>query len=262
MTAPTIVTVMSANLWHDWPRQHRWSQRLDAAAQLAEDVQADVICLQEASRTRSLRADEWLADRLGMERAYVRANGSLRGIGFEEGLAVLSRFPMDQVRHQRLSRNPWIRRMAIAARLATPAGPIHAVSVHLGLVPRHNVRHLRILREWVSSIADGGVAVIGGDCNAPPSRAEIGHLRTDWVDAFHHARGHDESSTHRRLRRGHDREQLINYVFVQQSTDGPWRIVEAEHVDGPGGLHSDHRAVIARIIGEPVVSEHGELGEA
>lgn len=249
------ITVMSANLWHDWPRQHRWAARLEAVARLATEVEADVLLLQEVARTRALRADDWLAQRLDMARAYARANGSARAIGFEEGLAILSRYPMGTVRWHRLSRNPWIRRIALAACLTTPAGPIHAVSVHLGLVPRQNVQHLRTLRTWVSEVSAGQVAVIGGDFNAPPTRHHIGHLRRDWIDAFHHSWPTAASSTHRRPGRlgRKPREQVINYVFLQQPDESGrhgrgWDVLEAAHVDGPAGRHSDHRAVITRII--------------
>ncbi len=60
------LTVLSANLWHDWPRQHRWTERLEAVAQLAEDESVDVLLLQEVARTSALKADLWLGNRLGM----------------------------------------------------------------------------------------------------------------------------------------------------------------------------------------------------
>ncbi len=75
MTGCGQLTVLSANLWHDWPRFRRIKERLEDFARLAEREQADVILLQEVARTRAIRADEWLADRLGMVSVYSRANG-------------------------------------------------------------------------------------------------------------------------------------------------------------------------------------------
>lgn len=124
MMAEGGLTVMAANLWHDWPRQHRWIPRLQAVADLAVAYQVDILLLQEVARTRSLHSDEWLAQALGMERAYARANGSARAIGFEEGLAILSRYRVHEPRVQRLGRSRLIQRIALAATVDTPLGRV------------------------------------------------------------------------------------------------------------------------------------------
>lgn len=247
MMAEGGLTVMAANLWHDWPRQHRWIPRLQAVADLAVAYQVDILLLQEVARTRSLHSDEWLAQALGMERAYARANGSARAIGFEEGLAILSRYRVLEPRVQRLGRSRLIQRIALAATVDTPLGRVWGVCVHLGLIPQRNASQLRVLRSWIDQSCQGRVAIIGGDFNAPPARREIGHLRQEWVDAFHHVHGNRASSTHRR-RRGRPRERIIDYVFVQQPAGSTWTVVDAAHVDGPAGRHSDHRAVIAHVV--------------
>ena len=82
------LTVVSANLWHDWPRQQRWPERLEAFAELVEAEEADVILLQEVARTSTLKADVWLAERLGLAMAYARANCDLDAIRFAEGGSV------------------------------------------------------------------------------------------------------------------------------------------------------------------------------
>jgi hypothetical protein len=87
------LVVLSANLWHDWPRFRNIENRLEFFVRLVEQENADVILLQEIARTRSLKVDQWLADRLNMSYVYSRANGS-ENIGFEEGLGVFSRFKM------------------------------------------------------------------------------------------------------------------------------------------------------------------------
>ena len=132
--------MLSANLWHDWPRHQRWPERLEAFAQLAEAVDADILLLQEVARTPTLKADLWLAERLGLAMASARANGDVEAIGFEEGPAILSRFPLGDVHLRQLSHghNPLARRVALAAHVETPFGRLLVVSVHLGLVQRHN----------------------------------------------------------------------------------------------------------------------------
>lgn len=250
MSTPQVgLTVMSANLWHDWPRQHRWAPRLQAVADLASGHGVDVLLLQEVARTRTLQADGWLARRLGMSHGYARANGSARAFGFEEGLAILSRYPIIEVRTRRLTRNPAVRRIGLGAALDTPFGRVTAVCVHLGLVHSRQAHQMRVLRTWLDEMSGSEPAIIGGDFNATPAHRGISALRREWVDTFQHARPNQESTTHRRrsARLG-VRERLIDYVFVRQPAGAPWTVVDAAHVDGPSGGHSDHRAVIAQLV--------------
>lgn len=260
-TALDGLTVLSANLWHDWPRQHRWAQRLDAVAELIEQERADVVLLQEVARTTSHHADEQLAHRLGMARVYARANGAVEAIGFEEGLAVLGRFPIERVHLRQLGRshNPLTRRIALGAELITPLGRLHAVSVHLGLSQRANDAQLRALRAWVAEIGAGTPAVIGGDFNAPEVRREMARTGTAWVDTFRRVHPRADSSTHASGLpwRRWSPARRIDYVFLQQGTEQQWQVVDAAHLDAPGGPHSDHRAVVARLL--PVTQEPGTL---
>ena len=245
------LTVLSANLWHDWPRQQQWPARLEAFAQLAEAEQADVLLVQEAARTPGMSADLWLADRLGMAMAYARANGDREAIGFEEGPAVLSRFPLGEVHLRQLSHghNPFARRVALGAHIETPHGRLLVVSAHLGLVQRHNAGQIRRLRSWVADVSDGEVAVIGGDFNAPEHRDEISRTRRAWTDTFRHVHPRGEAVTHsRRLPWGGLLHRRLDYVFVQQPTTAPWRVLESCHLDAPTGPHSDHRAVLTRLL--------------
>ena len=71
-TTATELTVLCANLWHDWPRHQRWPDRVASFAGLAASVDADVLLLQEVARTPALAADRWLADRLGFALASTR----------------------------------------------------------------------------------------------------------------------------------------------------------------------------------------------
>jgi endonuclease/exonuclease/phosphatase family metal-dependent hydrolase len=242
--------VLSANLCHDWPRQRRWQPRLEALAQLAEAEGADVLLLQEVSRTSSFHADAWLARRLRMAGLYARANGHAQAIGFEEGVAVFSRFPLQAPRlRQFLSRaNPFVRRVALGATVSTPCGPLLAVSVHLSLAPRSNARQLAALPGWVAEQAGAGLAVVGGDFNAPEKRPGIGRARRAWLDTFRHLHPHADGATHE-LRwpwGGILRRQRLDYIFLHAGLR-PWAVLEARHLETPGGPHSDHRAVLARL---------------
>lgn len=252
---PRWLTVLSANLWHDWPRQERWPERLEAFAQLVEQEGADIVLLQEAARTATLHADRWLAARLGLATVYARANGAVEAIGFEEGPAILSRYPLGDIHLRQLSHghNPLVRRVALGAHVATPHGPLLLVSVHLGLLQRHNAGQIRRLRAWVAEISGGEAAVIGGDFNAPEHGPEIARTQRMWTDTYRHAYPENLAVTHTRARRwGGLLQRRLDYVFVQQPPAWHWRVVDAGHLEAPGGPHSDHRAVLARLLPDGV----------
>jgi endonuclease/exonuclease/phosphatase family metal-dependent hydrolase len=245
------LTVVSANLWHDWPRQQRWPERLEAFAELIESEDADVILLQEVARTPKLKADIWLAERLGMSLVYARANGDLDAVGFEEGVAILSRYPIGDLQLRQLShgRNPFVRRVALGGRVDTPHGHLLVVSVHLGLVRHHNAGQIRRLRSWVRDISHGEVAVIGGDFNASEDQREIEHTSRTWTDTFRATRPHDEAATHTKSRPGRQNlHRRLDYIFVQQPPTACWTVLESSHLDAPSGPHSDHRAVLTRLL--------------
>lgn len=245
-----VLTVLSANLWHDWPRHRRLPDRLETMARLIETEGVDVALLQEVARTPGLQADRWLSERLGMGSTYSRANGHQEAIGFEEGLAILSRYPMRSATAERLrpSSAPWVRRMALGAEVETPSGGLSAFSVHLGLLPRHNAAQLTHLLGWIASTARGLAAVIAGDFNAHETSPQMRRARHAWLDVFRHLHPHADGTTHElrwpwgtALRR-----RRLDYVFLQAGARR-WRVLEARTIEGPGRA-SDHRAVLARLV--------------
>ena len=227
---------------------------MEAFAELVETEDADIVLLQEVARTTTMHADRWLAERLGLATIYAVANGDVDAIGFEEGLAILSRFPLGDIHLRRLSRgrNPFARRVALGAHVQTPHGSLLVVSVHLGLVQRHNADQIRRLRDWVRTISGGDVAVVGGDFNAPEHRSEIARTRDAWTDTFRHTNPHGEAITHTTFRPWSGLlHRRLDYIFVQQPTSAPWDVLETAHVDAPAGPHSDHRAILTRLSPKP-----------
>lgn len=245
------VTVLSANLWHDWPRQ-RWSlERLEGFARLVEEYGADILLIQEVARTPQLRVDEWLSERLGMNHIYTRANGHENGIGFEEGLAVFSRFPLKQPSLRQLGSraNPFVRRMALGAQVETPCGKVMAFSVHLGLARRQNALQLVDLRNWISRLGSGLPALIGGDFNAHENSPQIRQAQSSWVDAYRQVKPKGEATTHE-LRwpwGGLLRRARLDYIFLNNGQQ-PWRVLEAVHLQAEERPHSDHHAVLAHLV--------------
>ena len=245
-----VITVLSANLWHDWPRHRRLQQRLEAFARLVEAEKVDILLLQEVARTPDVRTDQWLADRLNMAYVYSRANGHHGGIGFEEGLAVFSRYPLKTPRHRRLvpSFRPFVRRLVLGAEVETPRVELPVFSVHLSLLPSHNAAQVQLLQDWVTSVAGNRSALIGGDFNANEHAAQIADMQRTWLDVYRHIHPKSDGTTHelRLFSRGRASRRRLDYIFFYPG-DHRWKVLEARHLDSPDGPHSDHRAVLARI---------------
>lgn len=245
------ITIVSANLWHDWPRYRLFSERLESFAGMIKAENADVVLLQEVSRRQDFHADHWLAEHLGMAYAYSRANGHESGIGFEEGLAVFSRYPIQQLYIQQLgsAANLFIRRLAMGAKILSPSGSLGAISVHLGLLRRQNANQLAHLYAWLNSIMGGMPAVIGGDFNAHENAPHITRLRLAWLDTFRHLHPHADGTTHE-LRAPWGsvvQRSRLDYIFLRPGKSR-WKILESRHLDGYAGPHSDHRAVLTRLV--------------
>jgi endonuclease/exonuclease/phosphatase family metal-dependent hydrolase len=247
------ITIISANLWHDWPRHRQLFPRLSAFADLAETEAADIVLLQEVARTTKLKVDEWLAERLGMGYAYARANGHESGIGFEEGLAVFSRFPLGTPQWHQLGASAlqMSQRMALGANVNTPCGNLMVYSVHLGIYAKENFRQINRLQDWIGSTASEQTALIGGDFNAHENKSQIHHIQKRWLDIFRYMNPDGDGTTHEiRWPWGQPlRRHRLDYLFMQKGGTH-WNVLDAKHISAKvgKGFHSDHRAVMARVV--------------
>jgi endonuclease/exonuclease/phosphatase family metal-dependent hydrolase len=245
-----VFTVLSANLWHDWPRFRDLERRLESFAKLIESEGVDLILLQELARTPSFKSDEWMAGRLQMAYVYSRANGSQK-LGFEEGLGVFSRFPLKHLPHVRQmgrSCNPFSRRLALGVGVDTPCGEIMAFSTHLGLMRKQNASQILELHGWISQITSGRSAIIAGDFNAPEHTHQIQNIRSYWQDTFREIHQHGRATTHeiRWPWGGAFLSHRLDYIFLQPG-EPAWQVIDVQHLDASDGPHSDHRAVLARL---------------
>jgi len=244
------LTIISANLWHDWPQYRRNVERLEAFAQLVEEHRADVLLLQEVARTRRFWTDQWLARRLGMSYIYSRANGHVGGIGFEEGLAVFSRYPLGQPVLRQLSpvENRFSRRLALGTQIDSPCGKLLAFSVHLGLIRKQNFHQIEILSDWVQSLSNGMTALVGGDFNAGERSQQIKKLQQKWLDTFRHINPFADGTTHElRWPWGKPfRRDRLDYIFLK-ARENYWKVLEARHLETPSERHSDHQAVLLKL---------------
>jgi len=190
------------NLFHDYPQCRHIDRRLALLeAELARTA-PEVVFLQEASVSLLYgHLAERLVDGLRQhdlryDLHYAPANGSIaRGEVFEEGSAILSRWPITDAAVRELAAGRRIereyqgyrfveRRIAIAATLRIEDGvEIEAVGAHVTDAPAEGeVRP----RQWQIEdlerfVAERGVkrerVIVGGDFNARPEAEEIAWLR-------------------------------------------------------------------------------------
>lgn len=248
-----VVTVVSANLLNPLFNavrvdQRAWRARLEAFAGLVEAAAADVVLCQEVGRSRDFRVDDWLSGRLGMTALYQRANGQAGGrLGREEGLAILSRWPLLSPTTRLLAGGLW-RRPALGAIVATPLGEIAVYIAHLSLRSWRNRRQPALLQAWVAATAGGRPALIGGDFNAEEDAPQLAALARSWIDVWRATHATESGVTHEVKLFGRvARRQRIDYLFMAPGA-AEFRIANCDHRQS-GAPFSDHRAVVARLVG-------------
>ena len=188
-TGTDRLRVLQLNAYHGYPDHEGCllppaaaSDRLERADLLADTIarlRPDVIVLQEAWCTvvEGCLADR-LAEALDLHAVYARANGSLHWLGFEEGSAVLSRFPIADASTWPLlpDRDRFERRIALAARIDHPALSFHVVGVHAANGdPELAGAQTEHLLERVLALA-ARPAVIAGDFNLDSSHPALSRL--------------------------------------------------------------------------------------
>ena len=174
-TAPETLRVLSLNVWHGYPGSGAHEERYRRIRALLEEAEPDVVLLQEAWSTRAFgRLAERLSRELDLGYAYARANGSLRYLGFEEGLSILSRHPLSAARRLALGPRtpPWEMRAALSAVVTLPGGETLEIwNTHLS----HSSAVAREgqARSLAAALDGSRVALLAGDFNAGASSAPV-----------------------------------------------------------------------------------------
>jgi endonuclease/exonuclease/phosphatase family metal-dependent hydrolase len=140
-------------------------------------------------------ADE-LARRTGLNHLFLRANGNRRAILFEEGEAILSRFPLRDPVSVRLPGRTGLfeHRIALAATVDSPWGPVGAVVAHLsGGSASVSAAQVAALRRFVGAPAHP--VVVGGDFNATDDSPPVRDLARAWTDLLRAADPPDAGPT-------------------------------------------------------------------
>jgi len=272
--APAGLRVVTFNLLHGGPAsglsgddQHL-DQRLLLVARELRELAPDVIGLQESSVTRGRNAAARLAESLGLHWTHASATRRVSGIGaldrlivwainFEEGPAVLSRWPIVETEIYDLPRCAkfYDPRVVLRAALDTPRGRLQVYSAHTA----HDACQVKRLGEIVRAHAGPLPALIMGDFNAAESTEWMRALVRDVgvVDAFRAANPDASGATVWQRPEAPDPtvSRRIDYIFVLPGTRVPARVRSSRVIlSTPGRLAngvtlwpSDHYGVVADL---------------
>jgi len=203
--APVVIRVVSFNVLHGGPWSgftgdgQRLERRLELVAEGLAELRPDIVALQEASVSRRLgNVPARLAERLGLHHVYAPATSHVFGdgllsrlvvgaLGFHEGSAILSRFPIAAWDVHTLPRcdrylDP---RIVVRARLATPWGDLDVFSAHTSRDPCQ----VRRVAEIVGLHRNGFPSLLMGDFNNVETSAVIRALTEEagFVDTYRRA---------------------------------------------------------------------------
>ena len=248
--------VLSFNVLHDFPHFRHLEARLAHVAAAIRELDPDVVCLQEVPWHWGSAARR-LGEATGLNYLYGRANGNRWAILFEEGEAILSRYPL---------RDPaWIElapragffehRVVLGATAVTPWGDLRAFSTHLTHGDAETNRNQAAsLKAFVDG--DGDVpALVAGDFNAVEGSPQIQTLR--WVDTYRLAHPGEDGFTCcvDDLTAGPDQllDKRIDYLFLIHGGGGAEVVSSQPILDRPSAVGSgwlrasDHAGLLTEI---------------
>lgn len=256
-----LLRVMSLNVHHGFPNFENLSSRLNLVIEEIRRQDADIVCLQEVPWTRELGSGaEYLSRSTGLNYLYLRANGNRRAIFFEEGVVILSRYPLKDPGFVELKPQAGFfeQRVALRATAATPWGDVHIFVTHLtNGDPEINQKQVESLALFVES-SIRGTAIVAGDFNATEDSPQIESIAHKWVDTYRAANPDDDGLTCciDNLLSGLTEpiEKRIDYVFLVTGEEQEVELKDTQRilaqpfqVQGSWQWASDHIGLLATI---------------
>jgi len=267
--------VVTFNLLHGGPASgwrgdgEHLEERLALVTRELQALRPDIVGLQEASVTRGRgNVAARLAGALGLYWAHASATRTVFGlswldrlivwaINFEEGPAVLSRFPIVETEIVELPRcrrffDP---RVLLRATVQTPRGPLDVFSTHTG----HDACQVRRVAEVVSARHGTLPALVLGDFNAADTADWMVQLSREhgFIDAFRAGRPGTSGATvwQRPGALASTVTRRVDFIFVAPNGAPAPRVREsrvildtpARRADGSALWPSDHYGVLAEL---------------
>jgi endonuclease/exonuclease/phosphatase family metal-dependent hydrolase len=182
-----ILRVVSLNMLHGFPQFEYLDRRMQGFIDEITQLNPDIILLQEVPWTMKRgNSAKMLAERIGMNYAYLRANGSRWAIGFEEGVAVLSRYSLISPAFIELKPKSGFfeHRVVLHLIARTEIGEVGFYVTHLTHEdPFVNQGQVESLMGFVNPQPDL-FSIVAGDFNALPASPQMTRINAVWVEPF------------------------------------------------------------------------------
>jgi endonuclease/exonuclease/phosphatase family metal-dependent hydrolase len=251
------IRIFDLNVLHGYPDFFAHEERFRKALDEIRSHGPDVLVLQEVwDTTDHGNMAERLGKELGFNHVYARANGSQSLIGFEEGAAVLSRFPILEAKRILLQpRKPWWEnRIALVAKLDIGGEHVTIAGVHLSvLFPDDQADHLMEIAPQFA------LDIIVGDLNAESgSRAVAAFGKNGFTEAMPNSTIHAKGNIQWSLKEWN--KQAIDHGFLSREFLKRWNVKETtcivtSHIKFPCQppnieryAISDHDAILIDLV--------------
>jgi endonuclease/exonuclease/phosphatase family metal-dependent hydrolase len=274
--------VVTYNLLHDgaasgfFDGRTHLEDRLDMAIRELKTLDPDILAVQEASDSRRHGSvPERLAKALGFHVVFEPATQHLFGLwpldwlvvsvmGFKEGSAILSRFPITASDVHNLPRcKKWLEpRIMLQATLDTAWGPLDVFSAHTG---RGDECQMERVGEIVRERLGAGPSLLMGDFNTPETSKVLTTLRKEagFIDVFRIVNPESNGPTvWQRIESPQSTvSRRVDFILLLNGSESAASVRSSRIVlDRPGQLPdgtalwpSDHYGVLAEL---DIVSNH------
>ena len=225
------VRIFNLNVLHGYPTFADQEERYETTARILRHFSADIIVLQEVWHTaqHGNMAERFRLDaQRPLNCVYARVNGSRSRIGFEEGGAVLSSFPILEANRFLLQpRTPWWEnRIALLTKLDLGSGEtLTLTGVHLS----DSVSADDQAEYLLEVMRDHSPDIIAGDFNSEPNSRALEALRKKgFVEAMPSRAIH--GSAHLELTDKPANGPWIDHVFLSSTFHERWKVKAASWI--------------------------------
>lgn len=248
-TANKPLRILSLNMFHGHPDFTQFEQRTALLSQEIGRLAPDILLLQEVPwvSQHALMAQQ-LAEQNGFNYVYLRANGNHQLIGFEEGVAIFSQYPLKQISYTELQPVAGLfeSRIVLHATVETPHGDIDLFVTHLTSNKASvNAAQVESLLAFVQTEATHP-AIIAGDFNAVEDSPQMIKLAEIWQDSYRLAYP----------------DELGPTCCISDLVNSPTTELQ-ERVDylflAPIGTNGLNLVTVDQVFAEPVTAVNGRL---
>jgi endonuclease/exonuclease/phosphatase family metal-dependent hydrolase len=232
------------------PREGVWVRRRRLLTGVLTQAAADVIVLQEVciDPADGRSQAEQLAGDLGHHCAFLPfLEVDYGGTTYTSGLAVLSRFPLEELAPVPVPEPDGLRQHAAHTVVAAPAGPLDVLVLHL--TPRSDSAQMAAVEqvhEYLDALPQDRPRVVAGDFNTGPESAAILAFsggRVPLWDAWQEARPGDSGFT----MPSECPVVRLDYLFLSPTLGVMEAAILGSAPDEDGFYPSDHRGLAVTV---------------